>query len=113
MEQSTYNFYLLYNPISLGIIGLQIDNILFWARSQFATKKEEEIREVRLISRNQEHPSVESSIKFKKKIIQMTSKGISIFKQKCLIVAIAIVKRIRGITTNTRQIIRTIQTPKK
>lgn len=71
---------------------MQTNHTLFLAKNQFAPKKEEKIRETRLMSKDWGHLFVEMPIKFSQKIIQMTIKGIRTPKQKRQITFITIIK---------------------
>lgn len=106
-EQSIYDSCFLYNLASLSIVSLQMDNILFLARSQFPIKEEQGIREARLMLKDQKYLSVKRPIKFNEDIIQMTTKRILTFKQECQITAIAIVKEARDIMISIKRIVRT------
>lgn len=113
MEHFIYKFILLDNPGSWDIVNLQRNEILILARSLFASKKEERIWEVRLMSKNWEYLSVKRLMKLNNKIIEMTTEEILIFKHECQIAAIAIVKRTRNVTTSITKIIKTSLTPKE
>jgi hypothetical protein len=85
MKVFTYNPCLFYshgNP-GFGLVGLQTDDILFLGDQLFATAKELQLKNIRLMAKQQEKLTIETPLKFNSGYITLNTDGFITFNQPC------------------------------
>lgn len=83
--KSNYDSCLLYidrSNKSFRVISLQIDNTLILVSDIFATFKEKELKETKLLVKNREKPILNTPIKFKEGYIRLANDNSLLFSQE-------------------------------
>jgi hypothetical protein len=80
MTQSTYDPCLLYTSINgFGIVGLQTDDTLFLANSEFATTEKTKLK---FLAKEREQLSIQNSIKFNGGQISLKDKKVKLTQER-------------------------------
>lgn len=87
MIESTYDFCLLYtnsNNKIFRIVGLQTENTFILANNIFTAAKDKKLKEAKLLAKNREKLTLNTSIKFNKNYIRLIdNNGLFLAQKNC------------------------------
>jgi hypothetical protein len=110
----TYNPCLLYNHGNpgFGLVGLQTNNILFLKDQLFATAKELQLKNIRLMAKQREKLTIKTLLKFNSGYITLNTDGSITFNQprQCENLSLVNIKNVNIISSRGKK--RTSVTPK-
>ena len=112
MTKSTYDSCLFFRSEPLGIVGMQIDDILILADNNFASTKEEAIKSAKIITKDREYLTSAHPLKFNSAQIKLDSNGIVLTK-KSYIGGILLVTDYTADSTSSKRITKKKLSPKK